>query len=277
MKTMLCAAAAIGALTAASAAQAQSASDWTGPYVGGVVGYGWQAENDDDNETVVFDTNLDGTYGDTVRTGTGANAFSPGFCSGGTYQPTPASACGGNDDGPEFGVRAGYDWQFGNIVAGVLGEAVRTDVKNSVTAFSTTPASYTMSRELDGLLAARVRVGYAVGNSLPYITGGYAGGAMQRHFSTTNTANTFTETSDSNEWVDGWQLGGGVEHKITSDLSLGLEYLYTRLEDEGYTVRASGGPAGGPFTSVNGAGTDFQRTNDEFNVHSVRMAATYRF
>lgn len=276
MKTMLCAAAAVGALTAASAAQAQTAGDWTGPYIGGVAGYGWQAGNTDD-ESIVFDTNLDGTYGDTVRTGTGADAFAAGFCDGRTYNPTRADGCGGDEGGPEFGVRMGYDWQFGNIVAGVLGEAVRADVKDSVTAFSGTPAAYTMTRELDGLLAARARVGYAAGNTLPYITGGYAWADMGRSFSTTNTANTFTQVSESSKWTDGWQLGGGVEHKITSDLSLGLEYLYTRLDDDGYTVRASGGPAGGPFTSVNGAGTDFNRTSDEFNIHSVRMAATYRF
>jgi outer membrane immunogenic protein len=275
MKTMLCAAAAVGALTAASAAQAQSANDWTGAYVGGVAGYGWQAENDD--ESIVFDTDLDGTYGDTVRTGSGADAFAAGFCDGRTYNPTRASACGGDEGGPEFGVRAGYDWQFGNIVAGVVGEAVRTDVKDSVTAFSATPASYTMARELDGLLAARARVGYAVGNTLPYVTGGYAMGDIQHSFSTTNTANTFTDVSEDDDKAHGWQLGGGVEHKITNDVSLGLEYLYTRLDDDNYAVRAAGGPAGGPFTSTNGSGTDFQRTSDEFNIHSVRFTAAYRF
>jgi len=72
-------------------------------------------------------------------------------------------------------------------------------------------------------------------------------------------------------------LGGGVEHKITNDVSLGLEYLYTRLDDDNYAVRAAGGPAGGPFTSTNGSGTDFQRTSDEFNIHSVRFTAAYRF
>ena len=97
MKTMLCAAAALGALTAASAAQAQSAGDWTGAYVGGVAGYGWQAENDD-NESIVFDTNLDGTYGDTVRTGTGADAFAAGFCDGQTFSPTRAGGCGGDEN-----------------------------------------------------------------------------------------------------------------------------------------------------------------------------------
>ncbi|WP_375269331.1 outer membrane protein [Phenylobacterium sp.] len=274
MKTMLCTAAAIGALSVGAPALAQSAGDWSGAYVGGVAGYGWQAENDD--ETIAFDTDLDGTYGDTVRTGSGADAFSPGFCDGGTYSPTPGAGCDEEEGGFEFGARAGYDWQFGNVVAGVVGEATRVDVQDNVTAFSTTPAAYTMTRELKGLLAARARVGYAMGDTLPYVTGGYAYGDVDHGFHTTNTANTFT-MSEEDDGAHGWQAGAGVERKVTDDLSLGLEYLYTRLDDEGPTVRAAGGPAGGPFTAVSASGTDLQRTQDEFNVHSVRMSATYRF
>lgn len=54
--------------------------NWTGFYIGGHVGYGFQPNDDD--ETILFDTNLDGVFGDTVRTTTGANAFSTGFCGG---------------------------------------------------------------------------------------------------------------------------------------------------------------------------------------------------
>ena len=278
MKKMLCAAAAIGALGAAgfaTTAAAQQAGDWSGAYVGGFAGYGWQADKDD-LEGFAFDTNLDGSFTDTVRTGTGGNAFAPGVCDGTTLSPTLATACRGDQDGFEFGVKAGYDWQFGNIVMGLVGEAARTNVQDGVTAFSTTPAAYSMDRKLKGLLAARARVGYAAGDTLPYVTGGYAWGDIDRRFSTTNTSNTFTATSDD-KGAHGWQLGGGVEHKVTSDLSLGLEYLYTRLDDGDYTIRAAGGPAGGPFTATNAAGTDFRRTQEDFNVHSVRLGANYRF
>lgn len=273
MKTLLCAAAGLAALLAAGQANAQS--DWTGPYIGAVAGWSSQAEADD--ETIQFDTNLDGTFGDTVRTGAGANAFSPGFCNGSTSSPTPAGGCDEMDDGFEFGARAGYDWQFGSFVVGVVGEAVRTDVQDSVTAFSTTPAAYTMTRELDGLVAARLRGGFAFGNTLAYATGGYAMGKIDHRFSTTNTANVFTQRESDEDYADGWQLGGGLEHQITPDVSLGLEYLYTSLQDDGARVRASGGPVNGPFTATNVAGTDFQRTNEDFEVHSVRVAATYRF
>lgn len=266
---------AAGAAVLAFASQAAAQGAWTGPYVGAVAGWGSQAEADD--ETVRFDTNLDGVFGDTVRTAAGANAFSPGFCDGSTSSATPASACQEDDDGFEFGVRAGYDWQFGSFVVGILGEAVRTDVQDSVTAFSTTPAAYAMTRELDGLVAARLRGGVAFGNTLAYATGGYAMGKIDHRFATTNTANVFTQRESDEDYADGWQLGGGVEHRFTPEVSLGLEYLYTSLQDDGASVRASGGPVGGPFTATNGSGTDFRRTNEDFEVHSVRVAATYRF
>lgn len=271
MKIALAAAAAVLAFASQAAAQA----DWRGPYLGAVAGWGSQAEADD--EAVRFDTNLDGAFGDTVRNAAGANAFSPGFCDGSTAAAIPAAGCDEQDDGFEFGVRAGYDWQFGAVVIGVLAEGARTDVQDSVTAFSTTPAAYTMTRELDGLAAARVRAGYALGNTLVYGTGGYAMGKIERRFATTNTANVFTLREGDEDFADGWQLGAGLEHRITDDVSLGLEYLYTSLQDDGFRVRASGGPAGGPFTATNPGGTDFRRTNEDFEVHSVRVAATYRF
>ena len=50
---------------------------WGGFYLGGHLGYGWSAENDD--EVFNFDTDLDGAYDDTVFTSATppANAFSP--------------------------------------------------------------------------------------------------------------------------------------------------------------------------------------------------------
>ncbi|MBB5730748.1 hypothetical protein FHS99_003255, partial [Sphingomonas prati] len=68
------------ALAAGSPAMAQVTDSWTGPYVGGQLGYGFQPK--DSGEAVLFDNNLDGTFGDTVNTAAGANAFSPGTCGG---------------------------------------------------------------------------------------------------------------------------------------------------------------------------------------------------
>ena len=274
MKLLLSSSAAALLITFSGAALAQ-APEWTGGYIGAQAGYGFKAENDD--ETVQFDTDLNGSFGDTVRTGAGANAFSPGFCEGRATGVAPGAGCEKQDRGFEFGARAGYDMQFGSFVVGVVGEVSRTNVHDAISAFSTTPASYTMERELNALAAARVRGGFALGRTLAYATGGYATGQVDRRFRTTNTANTFTRTS-GDDWVDGWQLGGGLEHKVTNDVSLGLEYLLTELEDDGYTVRAGGPvPATNPFVLTNPAGTNFQRTEDDLRIHSVRVTAAYRF
>lgn len=265
-------AAALGLLAAAAASTSQ-AQDWTGAYIGAQAG--GVSQRDRGGQSVNFDTNLDGAFSDRVNNAAGANAFGPGFCNGATYSSTPGSCADKDDTEFEFGGRAGYDWQFGGFVVGVVGEATRMRVQDSVTAFSTTPASYTMTRELKGVLAARARAGYALGRTLAYATGGYAWADVDHGFSTTNTANTFTKT-ENDDRVDGWQVGGGIEHKLTDNVSMGLEYLQTNLQDDGFRVRASG-PAGGPFTTANSSGTDFARSEDDLKVHSVRLTAAYRF
>ncbi|HEX2558548.1 outer membrane protein [Phenylobacterium sp.] len=267
----LAAAAAVAALTT-TGASAQEV-DWSGFYVGAHAGGGWMSENDD--ETVGFDTDLNGTFNDTVRTGAGANAFGPGFCGGAAVDSTAAGGCDEDEGGFEFGGHMGYDMQFGGFVFGALVEASRTDVEDSVTAFSTTPANYVQTRRLKNLVALRARGGFGFGRSLVYATGGVASGDVEHSFNTTNRANTFS-VQGGDDRATGWQLGGGVEHMVTPEVALGLEYLYTTLDDEGGDVRAAG-PAGTPFTTVNAAGTVFRRSESDFESHSVRVKASYRF
>lgn len=266
-------AAVLSTLAAAGAAQAQEAP-WTGAYVGAHAGTSWQA--DKGSESILFDNNLDGNFNNTVNTAAGANAFSPGFCSGTAIGATPAAGCRDDDNGFEFGVRAGYDRQFGSLVLGALVEGTRADVEDAVSAFSTTPASYTMDRTLREVGAVRLRGGFAAGDTLFYGTGGLAMGRVHQTFATTNTANSFTLNRD--KWAKGYQFGGGLEHKITKDVSLGVEYLYTRLKDDDFTVRAAGpAPATNPFILANAQGTDFARSAGHIKTHSARVTVNYRF
>ncbi|MFT3810791.1 MAG: outer membrane beta-barrel protein [Micropepsaceae bacterium] len=252
-------------------------SNWSGLYIGGHLGYGWSAENDD--ETFLFDTDLDGGYGDTVFTSAvpPVNAFGPGFC-GGAATSTANTACDDDEGGIDAGLRLGYDWDFGGFVLGGLIEGSYNDISDSVSGFSTTPASYTMTRELNYLLAARLRAGFAFDNFLIYGTGGYAYGDVDRTFTTTNTANTFTPFND--DGIDGYQLGGGAEYMISDSLSFGVEYLYTDLKDDEYFVAVGPGtadPATNPFLQDNPAGTNIGRSDDSFDIHSVRATLNYRF
>ncbi|OJU07745.1 MAG: hypothetical protein BGN86_07990 [Caulobacterales bacterium 68-7] len=262
------------AIASAVAAPALAQTAWSGPYFGAAVGYAKQA--DKGSETTQFDTNLDGRFGDTVNTAAGANAFSPGFCGAAANGATPAAGCNEDDNSLEGAIRAGYDWQLGSWVVGGVAELGAADVEDSVGAFSTTPAGYTMKRKLRGMAAVRARVGYPVGSYLPYVTAGFARAKVNSSFSTTNTVNTFVQSGD--EGVSGFQLGAGVERELVPSVRLGLEYLFTRLDDDSYRVRAQGpAPATNPFILVNAAGTDFRRSNNDFDIHAVRATVAYAF
>lgn len=269
------------ALLAAAAlpAQAQSRDGWTGGYLGLHAGVAGEAD-DGGSDRFTFDTDLDGDFDDTVRTGAGADAFSPGFCNGAAQTPTPAGGCTGNDGGGDWGIRAGYDWQAGDWVYGVVGEYAMYDVRDAVSAYSTTPAFYTMYRKIDGIFALRGRVGRAFGASqenLVYATAGVARADINTTFETSNGANSFDDNGNSN--ANGHQLGIGYERKLGSQWSIGAEYLFTSLDDDDYQVRVGPGtaPPTNPFLIINPEGTDLRRSDTDVDFGSVRLTASWRF
>lgn len=253
------------------------AADWNGGYAG--LHIGEVADPDDNNDSILFDTNLDGNGGDTVRTAAGANAFSPGFCDGVAQDRTPAGGCKDNSGGADWGLRGGYDWDRDGFVYGLLVEYSRDDARDAVSAFSITPARYTMLRKIDDTIAIRGRLGFSFGDgdNLVYATGGYARASVDTFFATSNAVNTFVQSGGGD--TDGYQLGLGIERRFWDQISLGIEYLHTSLDDEGHRVTTQGpAPATNPFILVNAAGTDFTRSDaDDFDLDSFRLTASYRF
>lgn len=258
----------------AATASPAFAQQWTGGYIAGHVGFSRIPEGSDN--IVVFDRNLDGVFDETITTAAGANAFSPGFCVGAAATALPAGGCDQDDDGIDFGGRGGYDWQMGSFVVGVLGEFGMPDHIDSVSAFSTTPAFYTFTRELEWLGGARARAGFGGERALIYGTGGVAWASLEHSFATSNAVNTFVESADDMAW--GYQLGGGAEFRFGGKWSAGAEYLWTTLMDEDrYTVRAQGpAPATNPFILGNAGGADLRR-DDAFEFGSIRFLLGYRF
>ena len=256
-----------------------AAQDWSGFYIGGQAGY--VKPSQEDGERILFDTNLDGNFNDTVRTAAAADAFSPGFCDGSPNGNNAAAGCSDDDDGAgEFGVRAGYDMQTaGGWVLGVVGEWTSTSIEDAVTGFSTTPASYTFNREVTSVAAIRGRIGYAMDTWLPYVTAGYAVAKIDESYSTSNTANSFSPTSGDTD-ADGFQIGGGLEKKLTDSVTVGVEYLYSDLDvNDGLVVRTGPGtaPATNPFLIVNSQGTNQARSSDSLELHAFRVTAAFRF
>ena len=281
--------AALAAATAFTAAPAlaQDVTDdrpFSGIYIGAAGGY--DVQQNDRNSSILFDRGADGMFGDRVTTAAGANAFGApvgGFCNGravaGTSptSPTAPRRCTNDKDGWAYYGRIGFDVQRGNIVGGIVGEFGRSEINDSVTAFSTTPASYTMYREIDYEASVRGRIGYAAGTTLFYGTAGPGYAKINRAFFTTNAVNAFAGRGDRTQF--GITGGGGIEQKLGRNFSIGMEYMFHRYNDNDYRVRATQGtgPTTNPFVLNAAAGTDFRRSDTHFAWHSLRATAAFRF
>jgi outer membrane immunogenic protein len=283
-KLRLLAATVLAATTLAAPAFAQDAapvsegrdSHFNGVYIQGFGGY--SAQNNDTSERLKFDTDGNGKYDNSVVTAAGANAFSPGFCTGKARGATRAAGCRSDRDGAEYGGRIGYDRRMGDFVFGGLVEGAKTEAKDAVSGYSTTPASYAIQRKMDWSASARLRAGYTPGGgALFYVTGGGSYAKLDHSFYTTNAANSFDEHRDS-KGVWGWQAGGGTEIMVADHVSLGLEYLYNRYSDNKYNVEVGQGtaPVTNPF--LLGSGTTRLKNSDKnFDYHSLRATVGFRF
>ena len=171
----------------------------------------------------------------------------------------------------------GYDWQIRRLVFGVSGEYARYDVRDSVSAYSTTPAFYTMTRELDSTLSIHARVGATFANDawLAYFKTGMNQASIDSSFTTSNAANAFLQREEGRR--EGVQIGMGIERQV-GDFVVGLEYLRTRIDDQDFRVRAERGaaPTTNPFVITNPNGTDFARSDDLF-IDNLRVSSTFRF
>lgn len=276
---------------APAAAQVADRGDFTGIYVGASGGY--DVQGNDRGSRILFDRDLDGDFGDTVLTSGGADAFGQGFCDGrATSANAPGrtaaaapglaagSGCSNDADGWAYNGRVGLDRQMGSLVIGIVGEFGRSEINDSVSGFSTTPANYVMTRSVDWEAAARLRAGFTPNSrTLFYATGGAGYARIDRQFTTTNTVNAFAERGKRNQL--GWQAGGGVEQRIGDNFSIGLEYLFHQYKDDDYRVTAGSNgttPVGNPFIlAPNTEGTDFRRSDDKFRWSSLRAVAAFRF
>ena len=147
--------------------------DWTGGYVGAQVGYGGL---DLDGE-VIGDDDGDAELED----------LDPDF----------------EGDGFTYGLRAGYDYDFGSAVLGgfLQYDGTNIDLDDS-------------DAGIESIGRAGMRLGYDAGNTLPYIAAGYAE----------------AETDDFGNSA-GWFAGAGVETFVTDNITVGGEILYHQFDD----------------------------------------------
>lgn len=267
-----------GNATSAMATRGYDADErpFSGLYIGGTFGY--DVQGNDIGSALSFDRNGDNRFGDAILTSTGADAFSTGYCNGAAVGASYADGgCRNDRDDISYYGRVGFDIQRRWLVIGALAEFGKTEITDSTSAFSITPASYTFTRSVDWELGLRGRLGFAARRTLFYGTGGAGYVRIHNRFSTTNTANAFSTNGDRNIW--GFQAGGGIEHKIARNLTIGLEYLYHDYKDDEFRVRATQGtaPATNPFVLNANGGTTFRRADEDFRWHSLRVTVGFRF
>jgi outer membrane immunogenic protein len=168
---------------------------WAGFYLGAHAGYGWKQN---DFSTVFFLNTFDG------------GIHSKGWLAGG---------------------QAGYNWQTGNVVAGLELDGTATGIKGSSIPVTAATETETLSDNVKYLGTARGRLGYAfTPNWLLYGTGGLAwehGLRNRTDISVFPGVGVQTGIDESARDLFGWVAGVGVETFIgNSNWVARLEYLH---------------------------------------------------
>ena len=135
----------------------------------------------------------------------------------------------GNPTGGTLGVTGGYNYQApNNWVYGLEADLSLGNIKGSNTG----------SSEARYINTFRGRLGYAMNETMPYVTAGYAG-------ATTHDSNG---GSTVDNYHNGYTLGGGVEAIISGPWTAKVEALYIHLEEK--DIPSSGGSSGADWGLV---------------------------
>ncbi len=186
---------------------------WTGFYIGGNAGAGW-------NNGAVSDTLLGGTWSANDNA-----TFVGGGQVGANYE------FGG---GFVVGVEGDFDWFANN--------------NNSVTVLGTTVQGSNDGRWLTTLTG---RFGYAVDRVLFYGKGG-AAWVGSNNLTVTNLATGSSVSFSNNNTNTGWTAGAGIEWAFTNNWTARLEYDYVGLDNASFTVPVTSPIlAGDVFTTNN--------------------------
>ena len=168
------------------------------------------------------------------------------------------------------GGQIGADYQVGNFVVGVAGDAGWTNARGG-RGCGTGAGGYVYSCEtnVDDLYMATGRVGYAMDRSLFYVKGGGAfANTAERQKSNFNGQPLYILTtgqfpnSTVQSFATGWTIGAGFEFAITRNWSAKAEYMHYELESKRYGFPT---PANQAFLSA-------QNTGD-----LVKIGVNYRF
>ena len=253
-------------LGATAFASAQSASDWTGWYLGGNAGYAFGKSNV--TTSTVFSS-----------TGYFASGNVPYLNADGSGSVKPKGFTGG--------LAFGYNAQSGTTVFGFDMDANAFGVKGdrSVTAVyhNNAPTTYTINETTKGgyLVTARGRLGGAIGRNLWYGTAGLALASIKIEDRFSDTFASAAESLSKSKTKAGWTVGVGYEHDMQNHWSFKAEALYVDFgkvsgESSNLTDMESSAPPVALTTSVSYPSSTFTHTAD-LKAEVIRFGFNYRF
>ena len=127
------------------------------------------------------------------------------------------------------GGQLGYNWQHGNFVFGLEGDISGLSGKNTLGDLRYGG----LSSQIRWLSTVRTRFGLAVGDTMAYATAGLAIGGVKNAFGVDGTVYSSSKTRV------GWVVGGGVEHMLNRNWTIGLEALFVDLGQSSVTSNCS--------------------------------------
>lgn len=156
--------------------------------------------------------------------------------------------------GALFGAQVGYDFQAGNMVAGIAADIAYSNFATRLTA-SVPGVALTLSSDLKYLGTVRGRLGVAMDDFLVYGHGGLAYGKTEQSLSVTGVGSL----TSKNDTKLGYTVGAGAEYAISKNISFVTEYAYTDLgKDEIYND-----------------GT--MSITEDVNLHTLKAGINFRF
>lgn len=196
----------------APAMAAPAGFNWSGFYIGGHIGWGWEAHSTDS------------------------------YLSSGAFEGTTNF----NDNGFFGGGQIGYNWVFSsNWLLGIEFDGSPTAINTNVTGCSTTGCANS-SISTDAFGTGRGRLGYVLNNMLFYGTGGWAWSDSHTDRTVTCISGTTAatacpggsitsaltgQTSSASGWQSGWSAGGGIEWAFAPRLTAKVEYMHLQLDN----------------------------------------------
>ncbi|MBW1249442.1 outer membrane protein [Pseudomonas tolaasii] len=237
------------AVQAADAYSSEGPTDWTGFYGGLSAGYGFGGDDD---------VNTKGQAAPNI-----ANI-------NGGARPGRVNL---DRNGLLGGAQVGYNYQFGQWVAGVEADISHTDLQDSRnigTAQLNTHLALNNKFEskIKYLGTLRGRFGYAFDHTLIYGTAGLAYGETSQSVDMFGPTGNTQFSGDQSHFKMGYTVGAGIEQSITKNLSFKTEYLYYDLGQDKLNVAVIPGSGGA------GTGYDSKFKNDG---QMLRVGLNWKF